>query len=76
MFLRVRQAGHLADGFLFGKIADAASVKQDNIGIGFPAGNAVPAFAQQRRDGFAVAHVHLAAVGFDENFFHHAGCRP
>ena len=72
----MRQAIHLTNRPLLREITNAASIQQYNIRVGFRGRNAVTPFAQQRRDRLTVAHIHLAAVSFDENFFHHAGCRP
>ena len=57
----------LADGLLLGGIADAAGVQQQDIAGVFRGDDPIPAGAQHRRDGFAVALVHLAPVGFDED---------
>lgn len=61
---------HLAEGLLFREIADAARVEQDDVGVGFGCRGSIAAGHELGEDGLAVALVHLAAVGLDENAGH------
>ena len=64
------QVAGLADGLLLGEVADAAGVEQQDVAVVLPADDAVAPRAQHGRDRLAVALVHLAAVGFDEDPVH------
>ena len=56
--------------FLFGFVADGAGVVEDDVG-GFDVGGEVVAVgAELGFDEFGVEDVHLAAEGFDVDFFH------
>jgi len=50
----------------FCHIADAASIEQHHVGGGLGLGEGIAPSHELRGDGFAVALVHLAAVGFYE----------
>ena len=59
--------GGLADGLLFRRIAHAAGVQEQDIAILLRPDDAIAARAQHGGDSFAVALVHLAAIGLDED---------
>ena len=61
---------HLANGLLLGVVAHAASVEQHDIGGGFGGGEGIALGDELGGDGFAVALVHLATVGLDEDAGH------
>ncbi len=61
---------HLADRLLLGHIAHRAGVEQDDIGAFFALHQLVAPAGQVAGDLFGVAHVHLAAIGFDEDGRH------
>ena len=61
---------HFPEGLLFRQIAHAARVEQDHIRHGFGRRERVALGHELRGDGFAVALVHLATVGFDINTRH------
>ena len=67
--LRGHVAG-LADGLLLGEIPHTAGVEQQDVAIVLPVHDAIAPRAQQGGDRLAVAFVHLAAVGFDEDPIH------
>ena len=56
---------HLVDGLLLGIVAHAAGVEQHDVRDVFGRGEGVAFGDELRGDGFAVALVHLATVGFD-----------
>jgi hypothetical protein len=64
------QVLHFAEGFLLGKIAHAARVKQDDIGYGFGGRKVVSLGDELSGDGFRIALVHLATVRLDKNTRH------
>ena len=61
---------HLADGFFLREIAHAAGVQQNHVRDRLGWRERVTLGHELGGDGFAVALVHLAAVGFDENTWH------
>lgn len=69
LFAGLEVAG-FADGFLLGGVADGAGVEEEDVAVVFVGDDAITAGTQHSRDGFAVALVHLAAVGFDVNPVH------
>ena len=70
LLLPRREVAGLADGLLLGGVAHAAGIEQEHIAIVLIRHDAITPGTQQRRDGFAVALVHLAAVGLDVNPVH------
>ncbi len=67
---RADDIAHLVDGLLLGKIAHAAGVEQNHVGLGLGFDERIALGDELGGDGFAVALVHLAAVSFDENTGH------
>ena len=65
-----RDVLHFADGFFFREIAHAAGVQQNHVRVRLGWGQGVTLGHELGGDGLAVALVHLAAVGFDENTGH------
>ncbi len=63
---------HFADGLLLGGIAHTAGVEQDDVGGGFRGSESIALGNELRGDGFGVALVHLAPVGFDIDTRHNA----
>ena len=61
---------HLANGFFLREIAHAAGVEQNHVRHGFRRREGVALRHELRGHSLAVALVHLAAVGFDENTGH------
>jgi hypothetical protein len=61
---------HFADGLLLGEIADGAGVEEDDIGEGLGGGEGIALGDELGGDRLAVALVHLAPVGFDEDGRH------
>ena len=65
-----REVLHFADGLLLREIAHAARVEQNHVGGTLRWRKRIAFGDELGGDGFAVALVHLAAVGFDENAWH------
>ena len=65
------QAAKGAVDFVLGVLADAASVEQDDVGGGGLVGQFIALSAQTADHQLAVEYVHLAANGFDVEFFGH-----
>ncbi len=65
-----RDVLHFADGLLFREIAHAARVEQNHVGGVFRRRERPALGDELGSDGLAVALVHLASVGFDENAWH------
>jgi hypothetical protein len=61
---------HLAERLLLGHVAHAARVEQDDVGLGLVGRHFIAARGEHLRDLFGIALVHLATVGFDEDFGH------
>jgi hypothetical protein len=75
LLFSVRNEASLADRLLLGGVAHGAGVEQHHVALVFRADDPVTASAQHRRDGLAVALVHLAPVGFDVDPVHpEEGC--
>ncbi len=60
----------LGERFLLGEVAHGAGVEQEDVAVVLVVDEAVAAGAQHRRDGLAVALVHLAAVGLQVDAVH------
>jgi hypothetical protein len=60
----------LADGLLLGGVAHAARVEQEDVAVVLARDDPVSAGAKHRRDGLAVALVHLAPVSLDVDPVH------
>ncbi len=56
---------------VFGMLANAARVKQDQIRVARFVGDRIAQSAQRADDQFAVQHVHLAADGLDVELLGH-----
>ena len=63
---------HLAERLLFGHVAHAAGVEQHHVRDLLRRRKGIAPGHELRGDGFAVALVHLATVGFDVNARHGA----
>ena len=61
---------HFSDRFLVGHIAHAAGVEQNDVGLRLVVRLLVASLDQRMRDLLRVALIHLAAIGFDEEFRH------
>ena len=62
------EQAELAHGLVFGLGADAARVDEHDVGLVLGGGPRDAAALQERADGLAIAHVHLASVGVDVVF--------
>ncbi|MPM88429.1 hypothetical protein SDC9_135533 [bioreactor metagenome] len=62
----------LADGFALGLFAHAAGVEDHHLGCGLAGDDFVARCGQHPGQRLGIAHVHLAAVGLDENLHRHA----
>ena len=72
MALLVRaQTAKCAVNLVLGMLADAARVKEDDIGLGGLVDQLITLPAQAAHDELAIQHVHLAADGFDVEFLGH-----
>ena len=67
---RASEIFHFVHRLLLGGVAHAASVQQHHVGQRLGLGERIAFGHELRGDGLAVALVHLAAVGFDENTGH------
>ncbi len=68
------QPAQRAINLVLGMLTDAAGVEQNDIGLGGLMDQLIALPAQTSHDQLAVEHVHLAADGFDVEFFgHNAG---
>ena len=65
LLLALLQVAGLADGLLFGGVAHAAGVEQQDVAVVLVGHDPIAPGAQHRRDSLAVALVHLAPVGLD-----------
>lgn len=74
-FFRRHEIAALAYRLAFGHVAYRARIHDNQFGIGFSASACMACRLEKRGNGFAVAHVHLAAVGVDMEFKRHTGTR-
>ena len=63
---------HFVDGLLFRGVADAAGVKENDIGHRRGGRERITFGDELGGDGFGIALVHLASVGFDVHARHNA----
>ena len=66
----VAEHAHFPERLLLGHVAHAAGVEEHHVRLGLVRRAFVAACQQRMRDLFGVALIHLAAVGFDEEFRH------
>ena len=69
VFADLSHAAELGVDLLFGVFTDAAGVEEDGVGFFGVFGEFVALLTEGGDDEFAVQDVHLAADGFDEDFF-------
>ncbi len=70
LLFAVGDVAGLAEGLLLGGVADRAGVEQHDVAVILGLHDAVAPATQHRRDGLAVALVHLATVGLDIDAVH------
>src|SRR5262245_56268989 len=70
----MREVVHFAERFLLRHVTHGAGIEQNHVRSFLVVRESVAVVGHRARDGFRIALVHLAAVGFDENFFHRYAC--
>ena len=71
--LQLAHATELGINLFGGLLADMAGVEDDEVRLLHRLGFAVAFGRQHVRHALGIVDVHLAAIGFDENFFHEVG---
>jgi hypothetical protein len=73
LLLQFAHAAEFGIDLLGGLLADVAGVEDDEIRLLHRPGFAVALRGQHVRHALGIVDVHLAAIGFDEDFFHEVG---